>query len=166
MVKLLKHTSLNETHPGQNNLLIRNINTRSGMMWVINYPTMNCQLFSIGNAHYMCNEYFLKKTKLEDILLTIKSIVGHKTIMLIDIKSNLIDSFKESLSKYIEKTIDTPYISTNSSKMTTSLVYLNDKYLKLKETEEIKKNMVPSKKEPKTLITNTSRMRSMLDNDR
>lgn len=134
MAKLLKHKDLKETHPGQPNLLIRNINTRSGSIWVVNYPTLNCQLFSIGNAQNMCSQHFLSITKLEDILFTIKSIVGSKRLMLIDIRSTLLTSFKKSLSKYIERTIDTPYTSTNGSEMTTSLVYLNSEYYNLKET--------------------------------
>lgn len=134
MAKLLKHKDLTETHPTQSNLLTRNITTRSGNIWVINYPTLNCQLFSIGNAQIMCNQDFLSMTKLEDILFTIKSIVGLKRLMLIDIRSNLLTSFKESLSKYIDKTIDTPYTSTNDSEMTISLVYLNSEYFNLEET--------------------------------
>jgi len=166
MPKLIEHKGLSETHSSNPNFDIRNLSTRRGMIWVCNYPTLNCQMFSIGNAQFLVNLPENSTVKLEDLLLTFKRIVGGKSLMFVDIKQNILDDFKESIKEYTEKTIDTPYISTNNSKMVTVLVYFNEKYKLLEETKEINKTKVTSRKNPLELTTPGARMRGILDNDR
>lgn len=160
MAKLLEIKELNDTNPGQPNLSVKVINNRGANIWITNYPTLNCQLFSIGSANMLKN---FTPENLENFLFTIKSIVSGKYLMLADLKDRDLNTFKSTIKLYTEKIIETPYTSTNGSSMIICLVYLNGKYRDLKEDPKPAKKEVMSKKDPKELVSASSRMRGILD---
>lgn len=89
---------------------------------VIVDPTLNCQLFTVGNIESLVN--LRKQEYIDKIMSLLKEYVG-KQIMAIDVREKYLDTILEKLKPYYDKVEVKKYTSTNKSRMAICLVYLN-----------------------------------------
>lgn len=89
-------------------------------------PTNNCQLSSLLNAYVLSR---LDKITVKEIFQKIKSMGWLKRIILMDIKDEYKSGVIEKMLPICTVIKKKPYTSSNGSKMTILLCFINDKKL-------------------------------------